>query len=135
MANQKLSTTISLLYVLPCFLYTELRWCLLCLIKKNSKNSNLDDSNISSMAFLSLTNLKMLNVPVTTKLVKKALTNLDLSKVSATECIPVLRKCEPKTYIVSLFFNICLKESFFPDCWKFSFVVPVLNAVGGEVYG
>ena len=79
----------------------------------------------------------MLNIPVTTMLVKKVLTNLDLSKVSAPECIPVavLRKCEAKPYILTLFFNICLKEPYFPDRWKVSFVVPIFNAIGGEVYG
>ena len=79
----------------------------------------------------------MLNVSVTTKLVKKVLTNLDLSKVSAPECVPVavLRKCEAKPYILALFFNICLKEPYFIDCWKVSFVVPIFNATGGEVCG
>ena len=79
----------------------------------------------------------MHNIPVAIKLVKKVLTNLDLSKVSAPECIPmvVLRKCEPKPYILALFFNMCLKESHFPDCWKVSFVVPIFRTVGGEVYG
>ena len=79
----------------------------------------------------------MHNIPVAIKLVKKVLTNLDLSKVSAPECIPmvVLRKCEPKPYILALFFNMCLKESYFPHCWKVSFVVPILKTVEGEVYG
>ena len=79
----------------------------------------------------------MHNIPVTTKLVKKVLTNLDLSKASAPEYIPVavLKKCEPKPYILALFFNMCLKESYFPHCWKVSFVVPILKTVGGEVYG
>ena len=79
----------------------------------------------------------MHNIPVAIKLVKKVLTNLDLSKVSAPECIPmvVLRKCEPKPYILALFFNMCLKESHFPDCWKVSFVVPIFRTVEREVYG
>ena len=29
--------------------------------------------------------------------------------------------------IVAEIFNMCLKESFFPDCWKVSFVVPVFK--------
>ena len=69
----------------------------------------------------------MHNVPLITKLVKKVFTNLDLSKVSTPECIPlmVLRKCEPEPYILALFFNMCLKESYFPDFWKVSFVGPI----------
>ena len=57
----------------------------------------------------------MHNIPVTTKLVKKVLTNRDLSRVSAPEYIPVvvLKKCEPRPYILALLFNICLKESDF----------------------
>ena len=45
-----------------------------------SKNSNLDDSSISSLAFLSRTNLEMHNILVSTKLVKKILDNLDFFK-------------------------------------------------------
>ena len=70
----------------------------------------------------------MNNILVTTKLVKKVLTNLDLSKMSAPECIQVLvlRKCVPElSYILALLFNMCLKESYFPDFWKVSFVVPI----------
>ena len=79
----------------------------------------------------------MHNIPVTTKLVKKVLTNRDLSRVSAPEYIPVvvLKKCEPRPYILALFFNMCLKESYFPHCLKVSFVVPIFKTVGGEVYG
>ena len=70
----------------------------------------------------------MNNILVTTKLVKKVLTNLDLSKMSAPECIQVLvlRKCVSElSYILALLFNMCLKESYFPDFWKVSFVVPI----------
>ena len=44
-----------------------------------SKNSNLDGSSISLSAFPSSTNLKLHNIHVTPKLVKKVVTNLDLS--------------------------------------------------------
>ena len=50
-----------------------------------SKNSNFDDSSISSLAFLSRTNLKKENIFVLTMLVKKILDNLHLSKVSAPD--------------------------------------------------
>ena len=44
------------------------------------KNSNLDDSSISLPVFLSRTNLKLHNISVTPKMVKKVITNFDLSK-------------------------------------------------------
>ena len=43
----------------------------------------------------------------------------------------VLKNCEPEpSYILDELFNICLKESCFPDCWKVSSVVPVFKNVG-----
>ena len=59
--------------------------------------------------------------------------NLDLSKASGPDCIPVvvLKNCEPElSYILAELFNKCLKESCFPDCWKVSSVVPVFKNVG-----
>ena len=50
--------------------------------KNVSKNSNLDDSGISLPVFPSRTNLKLYNISVTTRMVKKAIMNLDSSKVS-----------------------------------------------------
>ena len=51
-------------------------------VKNVSKNSNLDDSGISLPVFPSRTNLKLYNISVTTRMVKKAIMNLDSSKVS-----------------------------------------------------
>ena len=45
------------------------------------KNSNLDDSGISLSVFPSRTNLKLHNISVTPKMVRKVVMNLDLSKV------------------------------------------------------
>ena len=53
-----------------------------------SKNSNLDDSGISVPVFPSGTNLKLHNISVTSKMVKKVTTNLDPSKASDPDCIP-----------------------------------------------
>ena len=86
-----------------------------------TRNSNLDDSGISLPAFPSRTNLKMHNNLLTTKMVKKIITNLDSSKMPDPDCIPmvVLRKCEPElSNILAELFNMCLKESCLPDCWK-----------------
>ena len=46
------------------------------------KNSNLDDSGISLPVVPSRTNLKLYNISVTPKMVKKVSMNLDLSKAS-----------------------------------------------------
>ena len=101
--------------------------------KNFSKNSNLDDSGISLPVFPSRTNLKLHNISVTPKMVKKVITNLDSSKASGPDCIPVvvLKNCELElSYILAKLFNNCLKESCFLDCWKVSLVVPVFKNVG-----
>ena len=56
---------------------------------------------------------------------KKVITNLDSSKVSGPDCIPVLvlKNCEPElSDILAELFNMCLKEFCFLDCWKVSSV-------------
>ena len=65
-------------------------------------------------------------------MVKKVIRNLDLSKASGPDCIPVVvpKNCEPElSYILAELFNKCLKESCFPDCWKVSSMVPVFKNV------
>ena len=88
------------------------------IIENCSKNSNLDDSDISVLVFLSRTNLKLHSISVTPMMVKKVITNLDLSKASGPDCIPVvvLKNCEPElSYIPAELFKKCLTESYFPD--------------------
>ena len=66
-------------------------------------------------------------------MVNKVITNLDSSKASGPDFIPVvvLKNCEPElSYILAKLFNKCLKESCFPDCWKVSSVVPVFKNFG-----
>ena len=60
------------------------------------KNSNLDDSGISLPVFPSSTNLKLHNISVTSKMVRKVIMNLNFSKASGLDCIPgmVLKNCE-----------------------------------------
>ena len=87
-----------------------------------SKNSNLDDSGISLPVFPSRTNLKLHNISVTPKMVKKVIINLDLSKASGPDCIPVvvLNICEPeRSYTLAEFFNKCLREFCLPDVGRF----------------
>ena len=104
-------------------------------VENFSMNSNLDDSGISLPVFPSSTNLKLHNISVTPKMVRKIVMNLHLSKASGPDCIPVvlLRNCEPEfSYILPELFRKCLKESCFPGCWKVSFVVPVFKNVGEQ---
>ena len=76
-----------------------------------SKNSNLDDSVISLPVFPSRTNLKLHNISLTLKMVEKVIMNLNLSKASGPDCIPVvfLKNCELELfYILAELFNECL---------------------------
>ena len=66
-------------------------------------------------------------------MVEKVITDTDSSKASAPDYIPVvvLKNCESEpSYIPAELFNMCLKESCFPNCWKVSLVVPVFKNVG-----
>ena len=59
--------------------------------------------------------------------------NLDMSKTSGPDCIPVvaLKNSEPElSCTLAELFNKCRKESCFPDCWKVSLVFPVFKCVG-----
>ena len=97
-----------------------------------SLNSNRDDLGVSLPVYPSRTNLKLHNISITPKMVRKVVMNLDLSKASGLDWIPVvvLKNCEPElSYILAELFNKCLKESCFPDCWKVSSVVPIFKNV------
>ena len=66
-------------------------------------------------------------------MVKKVIMNLDPSKASGPDCIPVvvLKNCEPElSYILADLINMCLKQSCFPGGWKISSVVPVFKNAG-----
>ena len=100
---------------------------------KFSKNSNPGDSGISLLVFPSRTNLKLHNISITQKMVRKVISNIDSSKMSCPDCIPVvvLRNCESEvSYVLAEPFNMCLKKSYFPDCWKVSLVIPLFKSVG-----
>ena len=101
--------------------------------KNFSKNSYFAGSGISLSAFFSRTNLKLYNISATPWMVKKVIKNLDSSKASGPDCIPVvvLKNCELElSYILAELFSMCLKESCFPNCWKVSWMVPVFKNVG-----
>ena len=78
-----------------------------------SRNSYLDDAGCSLPVFHCRTNLKQHIISVNPKMVT---TNVDSPKVwSWFSCI------------LAELFNMCLKESCFPDCWNVSLVVPISN--------
>ena len=109
------------------------RGVVFCLLLKTFLGTLMTHVSLYLFSLLSRTNLKQCNISVTPKMVKKIITNLDLSKVSGPDCIPVvvLKNCEPElSYILAELFNKCLKESCFPDWWKVSSVVPVFKNVG-----
>ena len=85
--------------------------------KNFSNDSNLDDLGISHLPiFSSSNNLKLHNISITPKIIKKVITNLDSSKASGPDCIPVLvlKKSEPElSHILPELFNLSLKESCF----------------------
>ena len=100
--------------------------------KNFSYNPNLDDLGISLPVFPSRTNLKLHDISIILKMFKKVITNLDSSKASGPDCIPVmvLENCEPEfSYILTELVNMCLKESCFPDFLKVSSVVPVFSVL------
>ena len=80
--------------------------------KNFSRNSNLDDSRMFLYQFPSRTNLK-LHISVTSKLVTKVITNLDLLKAPGLDCnlVVVLKNCE-LSYMLAELFNMCLKVLF-----------------------
>ena len=84
------STKVNLLY----FLYSTVQSCCLqylikqnCLLKTFLRNL---DSGISLPVFPSRINLKLYNIFVTAKMIKKVIMNLYLSNACSPDCIPVL---------------------------------------------
>ena len=69
-------------------------------MEKNNawQKTKLIKCNLSSPVFPSRTNLKLHNISVTAKMVKKVIMNLDLAKAYCPDCIPVvvLKNCEPE---------------------------------------
>ena len=66
----------------------------------------------------STNNLKLHNISIAPKIVKKVIMNLDSIKASGPDCTPVivLKNYEPElSYILAELSNMCLKESCFPE--------------------
>ena len=62
--------------------------------------------------------VKLHNISVTPKMVKKVVTNLDSSKASGPDGIPVvvLKNCELNSGTLAELFNMCQKETCLLDC-------------------
>ena len=100
--------------------------------KNFSKDSNLDDLYTSLSVVPYRTNMKLHNISVPPKMVKKVIANLASSNSSGPDCILVviLKNCEPElSYILAELLNICLKEPCFPDCRRILSVVLVFKNV------
>ena len=98
--------------------------------KNFSTNSDLDDSGISLPFLPSRTNLKLHNISVAPKMIKRVIMNLDLSKSSGLDCIPMvaLNNFEPElSFILAELVTKCLKGPVFQIV---SLVVPVFKNVG-----
>ena len=66
-------------------------------------------------------------------MIYQSITNLDSSKASGPDCIPVVvvRNYEPKlSYMLAELLNKFRRQSCFPDSWKLSSLVPVFKNVG-----
>ena len=85
------------------------------------ENSNLDNSSISLPSFTSRTNLKLHNY-VIVKFVKNVIINLDFSKTSGPDCIPlvILKKhVSLNFHIYKLNCSVCVKKNLFHAVGKF----------------
>ena len=66
-------------------------------------------------------------------MLKKVMTNFDMSKACGPDCIQVvvLKKCEPElSDVITELFDNCVQESCFRDCWKVSSVSLYLRILG-----
>ena len=98
--------------------------------KNFSKNSDLDDSGISLPFLPSRTNLKLHNISVAPKMIKRVIMNLDLSKSSGLDCnsMVVLNNFESElSFMLAELVTKCLKGPVFQ---LVSLVVPVFKNVG-----
>ena len=128
-------TKVSLLYLLYSMVQ---RCCLLPLIKENS----LLETFLKTLILMTSVSLCLFSILeliwhyiifLTPKMVKKSHNEPRFIKGiwSWSYSLVVLNSCEPElSYTLPDLFNMCLKESCFPDCWKVSLVVPVFKNIG-----
>ena len=83
--------------------------------------TNFDDSGIFLPTFPSTTNLKLYDISVTPKMIKKVMMNLDSAKAPGPNdiAVVVLKNCELEPlFILAELFKMYLKVSCLPDYWK-----------------
>ena len=83
--------------------------------------------------FAPRTNLKLHNISVTSKIVKKVIKDLDLLKASGSDCISVvvLKNCQFElSDMLTKLLNKFLKESCFPDRSKVLLLVSDFKTAG-----
>ena len=99
------STKLNLLYLLYSM---DRRCCLLHLIKQNYLLKTFLRTLILMTLYNSRTNLKLHNISITPKMVKKVVTNLESSKASGPDCIPVLvlKNREPELSVLAELLNM-----------------------------
>ena len=98
-----------------------------------SVNSTLDDSNNPLPDFPPQTANSISSFKITVKEVSRLIRDLDSSKATGPDEIPVvvLKNISPEiSPILTKLFNRCLKEKSFPSSWKTSSVCPVFKGSG-----
>ena len=76
--------------------------------------------------------MKLYNIHVTLKMARKDINELDLAKAYIPDFIlvVVLNKVELElSHVPAALFNMCLTESYFRECWKFSFFFSIFKNV------
>ena len=93
-----------------------------------ASNSTIRDAGVQLPSFPPRTQHSVSLPLISSKRVQKLIFELDSSKASGPDSIPVtvLRHCAPElSAILSKMFNLSLKTCTFPTCWKQAVVVPV----------
>ena len=93
-----------------------------------ASNSTISDAGVELPTFPSRTQHSLSLPLISSKRVRKLIFELDSTKASGPDNIPVtvLRHCAPElSSIFSKIFNLCLKTCTFPTFWKQAVVVPV----------
>ena len=93
-----------------------------------ASNSTINDTGVQLPTFPPRTQHSLPLPRISSKRVQKIIFQLDSSKASGPDSIPVtvLQHCAPElSSILSKIFNLCLKTCTFPTCWKQAIVVPV----------
>ena len=71
-------------------------------------------------------------IPYWVEIVRKVISNFDLSKTPSPDCTPVVvsKNCKPDlSYVPAELCNKFVKETSFPNCWQISLVVPIFKSI------